>query len=221
MNKRVIFKEVDYSEDMEFYAHEQLEKFEPLLEEEAEQAKIDLIIEPDELQDYNRISIQVKSPSYAFDVKDRYTKDEFSVVLDRLVSSITQQIADQQQKEIEKTPAHKRITFRNMEHSAVMRDYADQQLTKLEHFLENERTPIYIDLVFEPSKLREHHRIELRVKTPLYDKISNYEYQGEKFYDVLDRVIDIMYKELHEEKQRIKRDNRKTVGRHKEFKKQR
>jgi len=115
---------------------------------------------------------------------------------------------------------HKRITFRNMDHSSVMEQYANQQLAKVEGFLENEPTPVYIDLIFEPSKVREHHRIELRVKSPNYDRISNYEYQGEDFYDTLDRVIDVMYNELHEDKKR-RIDERKMQGRHDEFKKQR
>lgn len=116
---------------------------------------------------------------------------------------------------------HKRITFRNMEHSDVLKEYADKQLDKVVRFLGNERTPIYIDLVFEPSKIHEHHRIELRVKSPNYDLISNYEFKGDPFYDVLDRVIDVMYNRLREKKQLLKKDRVKTCGRHDEFKKQR
>ena len=115
---------------------------------------------------------------------------------------------------------HKRITFRGMDHSNAMEEYANNQLAKVEEFLSNEPTPIYIDLVFTPSKVREHHLIELRVKTPNYDCVSNYEHQGDGFYDVLDRVIDVMYRKLLEEKQK-RIDNRKMVGRHDEFKKQR
>jgi len=107
-----------------------------------------------------------------------------------------------------------------MDHSDMMEEYANQQLEKVIEFLKNEPTPIYIDLIFEPSKVREHHRIELRVKSPHFDRISNYEYQGEAFYDTLDRVIDVMYKELHEDKKKHL-DERKMVGRHDEFKKQR
>jgi len=107
-----------------------------------------------------------------------------------------------------------------MDTSEVMREYADGQLKKIEEFLSHEPTPIYIDLVFEPSKHREHHRVELRVKSAHYDLISNYEHQGTAFYDVIDRVIDTMYKELHEEKKRHV-DERKSLGRHEEFKKQR
>jgi len=113
---------------------------------------------------------------------------------------------------------HKRITFKGMEHSSVLEDYADQQLAKVEDFLKNERSPVYMDLVFEPSKVHSHHKIELRVKSPHYDRISNYE--GTDFYHTLDRVIDVMYRELLEEK-RQHEDEKKTRGRHDEFKKQR
>ncbi len=114
----------------------------------------------------------------------------------------------------------KRIVFRNMDHSNVMEQYANDQLAKVELFLENEPTPVFIDMVFEPSKRREHHKVELRVKSPNFDRVAHYEYQGTSFYDTLDRVIDVMYKELHEDKKRLM-EERKWVGRHDEFKKQR
>ena len=113
---------------------------------------------------------------------------------------------------------HKRITFKGMDHSSVLEDYADRQLDKVIDFLKNERTPVYVDLVFEPSKVHAHHKIELRVKSPNYDRISNYE--GTDFYHTLDRVIDVMYKELHEEKKK-RIDERKMRGRHDDFKTQR
>ena len=113
---------------------------------------------------------------------------------------------------------HKRITFKGMEHSSVLEDYANQQVVKIEEFLQSERTPVYIDLIFEPSHVHAHHKIELRVKSPSYDRISNYE--GKDFYHTLDRVIDVMYHELREEKKKND-DSKKMRGRHDEFKKQR
>lgn len=115
---------------------------------------------------------------------------------------------------------HKRITFRNMDHSDIMEQYVNQQLAKVEKFLENEPTPISIDMVLEASKTREHPHVELRIKTPHFDCISNYEKTGVDMYDVIDRVIDIMYKQLHELKSK-EDDQRKQRGRHDEFKKQR
>ena len=114
----------------------------------------------------------------------------------------------------------KRIVFRHMPHSDVIEKYANEQLAKIEDFLSNEPTPIYIDLVFSPSKTREHHRVELLVKTPHYEKITFYEHNGVDFYDVIDRVIHTMYLELHEAKKRLVEEN-KYIGRHDEFKKQR
>lgn len=115
----------------------------------------------------------------------------------------------------------KRIAFRGIDHSNEIEKYANQQLARIEHFLvdEEKQSPVYLDLIFEPSKLHAFHFVELRVKSPLYEKISSYE--GTDFYDTLDRVCDVMYQELHEEKRRIKHDDPKTVGRHDEFKKQR
>ncbi len=112
----------------------------------------------------------------------------------------------------------KKITFRDMPHSAMLEDHANQQLAKIEEFLTHERTPITIDLVFKPSKVHAHHFIELRVDTPHYKLIT--EHEGPDFYDVLDRVIDTMHRQLLEEKDK-KIEDRKMVGRHEEFKKER
>lgn len=130
---------------------------------------------------------------------------------------------------------HKRILFKNTQHSSIMEDYANQQLAKIEEFLANSNimdhapggkasdvdgsdAPIRIDLSIEPSKTREHNRVELRVTGPGYDLFSDYE--GAETYDVLDRVVDVMYQNLREYKQK-EVDMRKSRGRHEEFKKQR
>lgn len=129
----------------------------------------------------------------------------------------------------------KHILFKNTQHSDVMEDYANQQLLKIEEFLASSNimdhapggpakevadsdASIFINLVIEPSKTREHNFVELRVKGPGYDLVSSYE--GAEPYEVLDRVVDVMYRRLHEYKQK-EVDMRKSRGRHDEFKKQR
>ncbi len=114
----------------------------------------------------------------------------------------------------------KRIVFRNMEHSDAMENYAHQQLAKIEEFIEHFNTPHIVDLYLEPSHVNEHHRIALHVRFGSHNLESTYEHEGLPFYDALDRVIDVMYRKLHEEKRKID-DKKKTVGRHDEFKKQR
>lgn len=115
---------------------------------------------------------------------------------------------------------NRRIAFKNMDHSAPIEEHAIKQLAKVEKFLEHERTPIYIDLVLEPSKTREHHKIELRVKSPHYNLVSHHEFRGDGFYEAMDKVIDTMYDELREHK-RKNIDLEKQRGRHDDFKKQR
>ena len=110
---------------------------------------------------------------------------------------------------------HRKIVFRHMDHSGPMEQHADQQLKKLEKLLEHEPTPIVIDLILEPSKVHSHHRVELIIKTKHYDRVVHSE--GPKFYEVLDHVIDVMYRKLHEDKQRLV-DERKTQGQGREEK---
>jgi len=111
-----------------------------------------------------------------------------------------------------------KFTFRHMDHSDVIKDYADRQLKKVLEFLSNEREPIYLDLIFSPSDVHAHHNVELLVKTPHYDLVAHRE--GPEFYDLIDKVVDIMYHNLHEEKRKAI-DERKMRGRHEDFKKQR
>lgn len=96
----------------------------------------------------------------------------------------------------------KRVVFRHMDHSQVLEEYANQKMAKIDTFLEHEKTPITINLIFEPSKAREHHKIELRITSPDYHVIAMREHQGEKFYEELDHVIDIAYRELLKQKEK-------------------
>lgn len=97
---------------------------------------------------------------------------------------------------------NKRIYFKDTPVAHEMEDYANDQLKKVELFLENEPSPVFIDLTFSPSKVREHHKVELRIKTPNYNLISEYEHQGDDMYETLNRVIDTMYRRLREEKEK-------------------
>lgn len=102
----------------------------------------------------------------------------------------------------------KKITFRQMDHSQIMEDYINGQLHKIEKILSTEREPIFLELVLEPSKVHAHNRVEIRVKTPDYYLISNY--GGPKMYDVIDRVLDVMYQQICEKKRELVEEKRKA-----------
>jgi ribosomal subunit interface protein len=110
------------------------------------------------------------------------------------------------------------ITFQNNEASPTIENHINEQLAKILHFLEHERDPRYIEIIIKPGRTHAHHQVEFLLKTPNYDLVTHDE--GPKVYQLLDNVIDAMYAQLRREKDRHV-ENRKMVGRHDEFKKQR
>jgi ribosomal subunit interface protein len=112
---------------------------------------------------------------------------------------------------------HKRVTFRDMNHSEPMEAHVNKQLEKVQHFLMNERTPIHIDMVLTASRLHAHPRAELRIKTPHFDLVTHYEKEGIDLYEAIDHTIDKMYKLLHEEKKRYD-EKMRARGRHEDIK---
>ncbi len=110
------------------------------------------------------------------------------------------------------------ITFQNSDSSKIMEQHIREQLQKIVHFLEKEPSPIYIEIFVKPSKVHAHHQIDFVLKSPNYT--LDVKKEGEEIYKVLDEVIDTMYAQLRKLKDKHVED-RKMVGRHEEFKKQR
>lgn len=110
------------------------------------------------------------------------------------------------------------IHFQNSDSSQVMEDHIHEQLEKIKHFLEQEPTPIFIEIFVRPAPTHDHNEIDFALKSPNYDLFVKKE--GPEIYKVLDEVIDTMYLQLRKFKDKHVED-RKMVGRHDEFKKQR
>lgn len=106
---------------------------------------------------------------------------------------------------------HKRIAFKNTEHSAPMEQHIDKELERIMLFLRYEAEPIYIDIIVEPSKVHAHHRVEFSLKAPDYD--LSVEREGPHPYQVVDDVIHTMYRLLQKRKDRLvdKRAARHTI----------
>jgi ribosomal subunit interface protein len=101
-------------------------------------------------------------------------------------------------KELLMDNAHVSITFRHMDHSDALDQYARKKLEKVDKLISSERTPIFIELVLEAQRTHHHHRVELRVKTPNYDLIAHK--TGPEMYAVIDDVIDTMADEIRRAK---------------------
>ncbi|KKP35596.1 MAG: hypothetical protein UR26_C0003G0069 [candidate division TM6 bacterium GW2011_GWF2_32_72] len=113
---------------------------------------------------------------------------------------------------------HKRITFRGMEHSPVMEKHVDQQLEKILHILDNKPGPKHLDVVLDASKIHCDNKVECTLKTPQFDLISHHSCPD--IYEAINISIDILYHQLLEAKRKLV-DDRKQLGRHEEFKKER
>ena len=83
----------------------------------------------------------------------------------------------------------------------MLEEFAQKHLEKVEKLLENENTPIIIDLTLEASAVHAHNRVELLVKTPNYDLIAHHE--GPELYQEIDRVTDKMIQEIRRAKERL------------------
>ncbi len=100
----------------------------------------------------------------------------------------------------------KRITFRHMDHSALIEEFANKHLEKIEKLLVNERMPVTIDLVLEAAPDHAHQKVELRVSTPRFSLIAHHE--GAEMYQEIDRVIDIMMREIRKAKDKFDDEQR-------------
>lgn len=96
---------------------------------------------------------------------------------------------------------HKRVTFRGMEHSKVIEDHVYRYLAKIEHFLQNEPEPIYLEVTLDAQRTHHHHMAECILKTPHYDLFTKAE--GHDMYVVISQVLDTMERDLAEKKRQL------------------
>ena len=92
------------------------------------------------------------------------------------------------------------VTFRGMEHSNTLEDFVKAKLHKAERFLENEPSPVVIDVILEAALPHPHHRVEFRLHSPHYKIIANRE--GTEIYAEVEAVADIFTQEIARAKQK-------------------
>jgi ribosomal subunit interface protein len=95
----------------------------------------------------------------------------------------------------------KKITFVGQEHSPVLDKHINEQLEKIERFLEEERSPIFIEVIVEQHKTHQYNKISAHVKTPNYDCFA--EHEGPDTYLEINETLDRMLKQLRTQKQKL------------------
>jgi ribosomal subunit interface protein len=96
---------------------------------------------------------------------------------------------------------NKKITFRGMDSSPVMEKHVQQQLRKIEGFLEHERLPVKIEVILEAHHIHAHHKAEIRISAPDYHILMHEE--GADLYKLIDAVLDRSYLALREQKEKL------------------
>lgn len=92
-----------------------------------------------------------------------------------------------------------RISFRGMDHSDSIENYARKELeAKVFKLLTKEPEPISLDLVLSASHAHAHHEVELRISSKHNHFIVKHE--GPDLYIELDRVVKITAEEIKKQK---------------------
>ncbi len=94
-----------------------------------------------------------------------------------------------------------KVIYRHMQSSPEIEAAIKRDMAKILKFLENERTPVYVNLTITPGTPHAHHEVELLVKSPHYDLFCKEE--APTFFVALNDVTDTMYKLLEAEKRKI------------------
>lgn len=99
----------------------------------------------------------------------------------------------------------KKIEFRRMESNVAIENHIDKQLAKIEKFLQNERTPIVINIVLEKHPNHAHDSASIYITVPIHEKTIDIvaKREGPNLYTCIDEVLDLAYRDLLNAKQEL------------------
>lgn len=105
-----------------------------------------------------------------------------------------------------------RISFRNMDHSDALAQYAHDALQKVFKFIEREPEPIHIDVILEAHRQHAHHKVEIRMSSKHYHFLINQE--SPDLYPLIDHTVKILIEDIKKTKEKNldKRQHEKLNG---------
>ncbi|HSW75753.1 MAG TPA: HPF/RaiA family ribosome-associated protein [Candidatus Saccharimonadales bacterium] len=100
------------------------------------------------------------------------------------------------------------MTFRGMEPSHTIEQYAAKYLTKFKKYLGKEESDsVFVSVVFEGEFNHHMYACEVRIKTPHFD--VQVKKEGHDMYPLIDETMKVVEQDLQNKKQRIVDDLRK------------
>lgn len=94
-----------------------------------------------------------------------------------------------------------RITFRGMDHSVAIENYATKAADTLTKYLEKEPEPVFMDVILEAHKQHAHHKVECRLNSKNFHFIIDRE--GSDLYQEIDHVMKIAKEEIKKIKDKM------------------
>jgi|GEM_PF-1041884 len=109
---------------------------------------------------------------------------------------------------------NKKIVFRGMDHDVVLEGYINDQLAKLERFLEKQPDPKSIEIVVEKHPSHAHNKVTVNLMVHLHEAAQSHRINSHKegidLNTIADEAINCAYHELLNYKQKLVDDRRKT-----------
>ncbi|HAU30480.1 MAG: hypothetical protein UV79_C0004G0035 [candidate division TM6 bacterium GW2011_GWF2_43_17] len=100
-----------------------------------------------------------------------------------------------------------RIFFGGCERTKVFDDHLNEQLKKIERFLEAEPSPRIIEVNVHFHAPRSLYEVRARVKTRNYDCFA--EHSGTDYYAEVNEVVDRLYTQLRNQNQKINQQHKR------------
>lgn len=90
------------------------------------------------------------------------------------------------------------VTFRGMDHSNAIQEYAQEALEKVFKFIEKEPEPIKFEIILEAHRQHHHHKVEIRMHSKHFHFMIHHE--GPDLYQEIDWVVKHLVDEIKKQK---------------------
>lgn len=100
-----------------------------------------------------------------------------------------------------------RIFFGGCERTKVFDDHLNEQLKKIERFLEAEPSPHLVEVLVHFHAHRNIYEVRMRVKTKNYECFA--EHDGTDYYAEINEVMDRIYTQLRNQNQKINQEHKR------------
>lgn len=101
MSKRVVFRHMDHSQEIENFANQKMAKIDDFLTHEKTPITINLIMEPSKVHAHPRIEFRVTSPDFQVVVTHERQGEDFYEVLNYVIDTAYRELIKQKQRRVD------------------------------------------------------------------------------------------------------------------------